>query len=135
MKKFRELRVWQTAKSLSISIYKATSDWPDSEKFGLISQVRRAAVSVAANIAEGSARGSGLDHARFVKIALGSVAEVITYLEIASELDYGSASERAELMRLYEELAPQLVNLANRLSAKHVREEVSGYSSDGELSE
>jgi four helix bundle protein len=71
---------------LAADIYTLTKQLPDSERFGLISQMRRAAVSVPSNIAEGAARGSSLEFARFLMISRGSVAELETQLELAERL-------------------------------------------------
>ena len=80
---FERLEVWQKAMSLAGTIYEFTKAFPKSEMFGLTTQLRRAAVSVAANIAEGSSRTTGKDQARFFEIAFGSLNEVTTMLHIA----------------------------------------------------
>lgn len=85
---YKELIVWQKAFRLSIDIYRATESFPQGEKFGLQSQIRRAAVSIPSNIAEGSKRGTDKDYASFLRIAHGSAAEVETQLLIAKELGY-----------------------------------------------
>jgi four helix bundle protein len=94
VKSFRELQVWQKAMNLAVAIYTMTDDFPNSEKFGLTSQIRRAAVSIPSNIAEGRAIGGGrfLHHLR---IALGSGAELQTQIELAVRRSYISA-ERAQ---------------------------------------
>ena len=73
---FSELRVWKTAHALVLEVYRLTADFPAGEKFGVTSQLRRAAISVPANIAEGSKRRIGADYARFLNVAEGSAAEV-----------------------------------------------------------
>jgi four helix bundle protein len=75
---FEKLEVWQEAIDFADSVYSVTRTFPDDEKFGLTSQMRRAAVSISSNIAEGSSRSSRPDFARFVEIATGSVFEVIS---------------------------------------------------------
>lgn len=85
---YQELFVWKKAITFSISIYGITKKFPDDEKFGLISQMRRAAVSIPSNIAEGSKRGTVKDYAAFLRIAHGSGAELETQLIIGKELDY-----------------------------------------------
>ncbi|MEJ7746020.1 MAG: four helix bundle protein [Luteimonas sp.] len=82
------LDVWQDAMSLVEAIYRLTSAFPDSERFGLVSQMRRAAVSVPSNIAEGAARRSTLEYLRFLSIARGSLAELDTQISIASRLGF-----------------------------------------------
>ena len=86
MKKHERLLAWQRARELVLAIYEASGRWPDSERFGLTSQVRRAAVSVAANIAEGSAKQVPPAFRRFLDIALGSLAEISCLLTLAHDL-------------------------------------------------
>lgn len=84
----RDLRVWQMAVDQAETIYRLSAEWPSHERFGLVSQVRRAAVSVAANVAEGAGRRSTGEYIQFVGIARGSLAEVETLLVIAARLGY-----------------------------------------------
>ncbi|HEX6193720.1 MAG TPA: four helix bundle protein [Chitinophagaceae bacterium] len=85
---FERLEVWQLARELTRLLYKTTSKFPPDERFGLISQIRRAAVSVAANIAEGSSRMSPKDQARFTVFSFSSLIEVFNHLTIAKDLEY-----------------------------------------------
>ncbi len=85
---YSRLKVWQSAVSLSVDIYNLTHNFPDSEKFGITNQLRRASVSVASNIAEGSKRGTKKDFSAFLRIALGSLAELDTQLFIAYKIKY-----------------------------------------------
>ena len=82
-----KLTVWRKAKDFAIFIYKSTENLPHSEKYGLVSQLRRAAVSVASNLAEGSARTSPRDQAHFTQIAYSSLMETLCQLQIAHELE------------------------------------------------
>ena len=84
----RNLEAWKKAIELVIDIYAKTKLYPDEERFGLTSQIRRAAVSIPSNIAEGAARTSDKDMLRFIDIALGSLAELDTQLVIADRLNY-----------------------------------------------
>ena len=84
---YERLRVWQKAVEFAKLVYQITKAFPRDEVFGLTSQLRRASVSVAANIAEGSSRSSGRDRARFVEIAYGSLCEIATMLHIAASQD------------------------------------------------
>ena len=84
----RDLKVWQIALDMTETLYRTTADWPKSEQYGLVSQVRRAAVSVPANIAEGAGRRSPGEFMHFVGIARGSLAELETLLIIARRLGY-----------------------------------------------
>jgi four helix bundle protein len=99
MKNYKELIIWKKGIELVKSLYVLSKGLPPEEKFGMISQVTRAAVSIPANIAEGSSRNSEKDYARFIQIALGSAFEVQTYLVIAKEL-YWSSKEKIETVEL-----------------------------------
>src|SRR4051812_20426537 len=88
----RDLKVWQLGMDITEQIYQLTNAFPDIERFGLISQLRRAAVSVPANIAEGNARASTKEYLRFLSIAVGSLAEVETFLDLALRLRYGESA-------------------------------------------
>ena len=83
MFRFEKLTVWQKAIEFADGVYAATASFPADERFGLTSQMRRAAVSISSNIAEGSSRSSNADFARFVEIAYGSTMEVVSQLHIA----------------------------------------------------
>jgi four helix bundle protein len=85
---FRNLQVWQKAHQFTLGIYRATKRFPDDERFGLTSQMRRAASSIGANLAEGCARGGDVDFARFVQIAVGSASEMECHLLLARDLGY-----------------------------------------------
>jgi four helix bundle protein len=86
------LDVWQDAMALVESIYRLTADFPDHERFGLVSQMRRAAVSIPSNIAEGAARRSTAEYLRFLSIARGSLAELDTQINIALRLGFALPS-------------------------------------------
>ncbi len=83
---FEKLEVWWEAQALAERVYQATRAFPGDERFGLTTQVRRAAVSISSNIAEGSSRASRLDFARFIEIAAGSVFELVSQLSLATRL-------------------------------------------------
>jgi four helix bundle protein len=87
---YEKLRVWHSAKELAKMTYSITGSFPPSERFGLTSQINRAAVSVMSNIAEGSSRGSRKDQAHFSEIAYGSLLELACQLQLAHELRYFS---------------------------------------------
>ncbi len=88
IRSFRDLRVWQAAQHLCVDIYKATSNFPTNEQFGLTSQVRRAAVSIPSNIAEGFGRRGAKEKSQFYHHSLGSLFEIDTQLELASRLGF-----------------------------------------------
>ena len=88
MKSHNDLKVYQVAMDLITEIYKITNNFPESEKFGLTSQIRRSAISIPSNIAEGAARESKKEFKRFLYISLGSAAELETQLEISKRLTF-----------------------------------------------
>jgi four helix bundle protein len=97
-KKFQELIVWQKAHRFVLEVYKYTDSFPKSEMYGLTSQFRRAAVSIAANIAEGYKKKGKADKARFLNIAQGSLEECQYYLILASDLGFGSVINMQSLL-------------------------------------
>ena len=97
---FRDLKCWQKGVDLAISVYSATRDFPRDEVFGLSSQLRRAAVSIASNIAEGKGRLSNKDSLRFFGNARGSLFEVETQIDIAEKLHYLAATDAERLRRI-----------------------------------
>ncbi|MGB0134783.1 four helix bundle protein [Dokdonella sp.] len=88
----QRLEVWRDAMSLVEAAYRFSQDFPDTERFGLTLQIRRAAVSVSSNIAEGAARRSTLDYLRFLSIARGSLSELDTQLQISTRLGFAEMS-------------------------------------------
>jgi four helix bundle protein len=88
MRDFRELKVWGKAHDLTIGVYNATRGFPSEERFGLISQLRRASSSIGANIAEGCGREGDAELARFLQIARGSASEVEYHLLLARDLGF-----------------------------------------------
>ena len=107
---FEKLEVWVEAKDFAKQIYSLTSKFPDTEKFGLTSQLRRASISIASNIAEGSARNSFKDKAHFSTLAFSSAVEVLNQLIISFELNFISEIE-------YQETRNQLESVTNKLNA------------------
>lgn len=88
MQDFRNLEVWKKAHELTLATYRITKTFPDDERFGLTSQLRRSAASIGANLAEGCGRGSDADFGRFVQNAMGSASEVEYHFLLAKDLDY-----------------------------------------------
>ncbi len=88
MQDFHNIKVWEKAHQLVLDVYKATANFPASELYGLTSQVRRAAASIPANIAEGAGRGSDAEFKRFLQIAMGSASELEYHLLLARDLGY-----------------------------------------------
>lgn len=115
MNRFKNLEIWKRAVSLATKIYKSTSDFPDEEKYGLVSQLRRCSVSISSNIAEGAGRNTDKDFKRFLSIAYGSSYELETQLIIATNLELLSKSEGDELCTEVEELQKMLYVFSERL--------------------
>ena len=112
---FRELIAWQKGMDFVVRIYAYTGGLPDSEKYGLVQQLRRAAVSIPSNLAEGYGRTTQVEFARFIDISLGSRREIQTQLEICERLGYSTAIEERKLA---EEMAKILYALAKSVRAK-----------------
>ncbi len=112
VKSYKELETWQLAMKLVAEVYRVTKDFPKEEIYGLTNQVRRAAVSVPSNIAEGQGRNSTKEFLHYLSIARGSLFEVETQLEIARQLFY----IRSEDAALIEQLIASVGRLINGLS-------------------
>jgi four helix bundle protein len=124
IKSYRDLEVWQRSKDLALEFYRVTRSFPGDEKFGLTSQIRRASVSVAANIAEGQARVHTGDFVRHLSMARGSLAEVETLLEIATGLDYLQREKVKQLWNELQTVGRMLTALIQSLEA-HSRKKLS----------
>lgn len=114
MKEHKKLIAWQKSKELSILIYKRTNTFPESEKFGLTNQIRRAASSIPMNIAEGYGRSSDKELIRYLYISKGSAYEVDTQLELSKELGFLSEKDFVELTSLNDEIIKMLSSLIYR---------------------
>ncbi|MBZ0300425.1 MAG: four helix bundle protein [Anaerolineae bacterium] len=110
MQDYRHLKVWQRSHQLVLGVYRLTGEFPTDERYGLTSQIRRSAMSIPSNIAEGSARGSDSDFARFMHIAMGSAAELDYQLLLAHDLQLLEPS-------VYQELAGELTEVRRMLTA------------------
>ena len=115
MRDFAQLEVWRKAKDLVIDVYRETARFPVAEQYGLCSQLRRATVSITANIAEGSGRSSEQDFARFLEMALGSAAETRSHLLLAEELGYLKPEIRENLFGKVIEVGRMLSGLIEAL--------------------
>lgn len=109
MKDFRTLKVWEKAHRLTLRIYKVTKAFPKNERYGLVSQIRRASVSIPANIAEGCGRDGDAEFARFLQIAMGSASELEYHLLLSRDLSYIQTSD-------YETLDDQVVEIKRMLT-------------------
>ena len=112
---FEKLDVWQKAIDFADFIYSATRDFPLEERFGLTNQMRRAAVSIPSNIAEGSSRMSQTDFARFIELGTGSVFEVVSQAFIANRQDFLRQESFRSLYKDAEELSRMLSGLRKSL--------------------
>lgn len=118
VRSYRDLKVWQRAMDWAVEVYDLTGAWPREEQFGLTSQVRRCAVSVAANVAEGASRPSTADFLRFLGIARGSLAEAETQLLLAQRLGYTTADRTGSLLAQADEISRMLAGLIASLKAR-----------------
>jgi four helix bundle protein len=106
---FKKLKVWQKAHALALEVYTCTASFPDHERYGLTAQLRRAAGSVAANIAEGCGRRTDNELARYVRISLGSATELEYHLLLATDIGFLPP-------KLYDSLCPSVLEVQNMLA-------------------
>jgi four helix bundle protein len=116
---FRDLVVWQRAIQLTVDIYQLTAKFPDAERFGLTSQMRRAAVSIASNISEGYGRSTKGEYVQFVGHARGSCSELETQIVIAKALGFGSPSNLDSAESLCKDVGRLLGALMKSLRPNH----------------
>ena len=117
VKSFRDLEVWRLCLDLAESVYRCTTAFPKNEVFGLVSQMRRAAVSIPSNVAEGQARTSSKEFLHFISVALGSLAELETQFELAVRLNYAQ-SEMCEATVQAEKLGKMLHGLQRSIRSR-----------------
>jgi len=115
MQRFTDLKVWQRSHALTLDLYRTTATFPDAERFGLTSQIRRAATSVPANIAEGSKRTTRKDYARFLNVAEGSAAELEYLMILAKDLGLIAANRSDALCAEIQEIARMLFGLRKKV--------------------
>jgi four helix bundle protein len=118
---FRELQVWQRAMELTVAIYRLTRGFPREEQYGLTAQIRRSAVSIPSNIAEGQGRLSSGEFRQFLAIARGSNCEVQTQLEIARALRFGESILIDEAEALSNEVRKMLFGIMQSLKSQEGR--------------
>ena len=109
--RYKRLVVWQRAMALVVRVYKATESFPKHEQYGLISQMRRSAVSIPSNIAEGHGRNSDKELVRFLDIAKGSIYELDTQIEISRQLNYLKIQEAICISNMLDETSRMLSGL------------------------
>jgi four helix bundle protein len=115
MKNYKELDVWQKSIDLVMELYKITESFPAEERYGLISQIQRAGVSIPSNIAEGWGRGSTKEYVQYLRISRGSLAELETHLIIAQKLNYISEKNIMDLQNKITIIGKMLNNLMKSL--------------------
>lgn len=112
---YRDLDIWSKEIEIVKDVYKSTEKFPKQETYGLISQMRRAAVSIPSNIAEGFRRNRNKEYKQFLYISLGSCAELETQITIAKELEYIQKNEEATLLEKLDHLCRMISNLIKKL--------------------
>jgi four helix bundle protein len=110
---FEKLTVWQESRKLVVHLYKITQQFPSEEKYGLVSQIRRSAVSVCANITEGTTRLSAKEQAHFTTVAFSSLMELFNHIIIANDLGYLTTEELVLIRKGIRNLSVKLSNLKN----------------------
>jgi|SRR5581483_1270370 len=115
LKSYKDLMVWQKSMELNKLVYKHTTNFPKEEMFGLTSQMRRAAISISANIAEGQARNSTGEFLQFLGIAKGSLAELETLIMLSHELKFMNKENSVILLDMAEEISKMLHGLQKKL--------------------
>jgi four helix bundle protein len=116
MHNFKELKIWQKSRNLAKEVYTLTKNYPEEERFGLLSQIRRAAVSIPSNIAEGSGRNSIRDFRRFLNIALSSAFELETQIILSFDLNYVAEKDYMEFSEKIQEIQKMIYGFRKTLS-------------------
>jgi len=133
MKSFRDLTVWEKAHRLTLAVYSATAGFPREEQYGLTSQVRRAASSVAANIAEGCGRNGDNELRRFLEIAMGSASELEYHLLLAKDLQMLDEAKYRELNEQTCEVKRMLAAFVLKLRGRAISDQQSAVSQKADL--
>ncbi len=115
IKNFRDLDVWKLGKKIVLEVYRVTKEFPKEELYGLVGQMRRAALSTPTNVAEGFNRVHNREYRQFLFVALGSCAELETQVEVAFEIGYLSQADRDQLLGDLDHESRMLRNLIKRL--------------------
>ena len=119
LKNFKELNVWEKAYQLCLDLYKATAEFPNEEKYGLSSQMRRSAISIPSNIAEGYGRKTIPDYVRCLYIAYGSTCELETQTLLSGDLNYLNEADQSSLLEKIKEVERMLMALIKSLENKN----------------
>ena len=121
MKSHKDLDVWRLAVDLACEVYKTTGTFPKEEQYGMVNQMRRAATSIASNIAEGAARQSSKEFVQFLHIALGSTSELDTQLEIATRVNLANPGELQKLQESAARVNQMLRGLVKSVRGKALK--------------
>lgn len=116
MNNYKELIIWQKSMDLVVKIYKTTASFPNEEKYGLVNQMQRCAVSIPSNIAEGAGRNSDKEFRNFLGIANGSINELSTQLELSVRIGYIKESDISEILSLISEIQKMTITLIKKFS-------------------
>jgi len=115
IRNFRDLELWKLGKEIVLNVHRATGDFPKEEMYGLVSQMRRAAISIPSNVAEGFNRKHNPEYRQLLYVALGSCAELETQIEVAHDLKFLSADDRDSMLEKLDHESRMLRNLIKRL--------------------
>lgn len=132
MHNYKNLHIWQEGITLARRIYEVTSHFPANEKFGIVSQMTRAAVSIPSNIAEGAGRNSNKDFVHFLSIAIGSIFELHTQITICEQIGYITAEEAKELDEQTFTLQQQIYSYRQRIEGSAPRQGEASPTSGGQ---
>jgi len=116
LKSFKDLRAWKQAYELTLVVYRITKKFPQDELYGLVSQMRRASVSIVSNIAEGYSRKGKLEYIQFLSVAYGSLSELETQILLCKDLKYITEEESSSLMQLKDVTGGMLYRLIQKLN-------------------
>lgn len=116
MNNYKELIIWQKSMDLVVKVYKTTASFPNEEKYGLVNQMQRCAVSIPSNIAEGAGRNSDKEFRNFLGIANGSINELSTQLELSVRIGYIKESGKSEILSLISEIQKITITLIKKFS-------------------
>ena len=119
IKSYRDLKVWQKSILLVKGVYQLTGYFPKEELYGIVNQMKKSAVSIPSNIAEGYGRNSRNDYIRFLRIAVGSLYELQTQLEISKELGFATEENLKDILATGIEIEKMLVVLIRKLEIRH----------------
>src|SRR3990170_4644189 len=122
MKDFRDLKIWQKGHQLALLVYAATKAFPKEEAYGLTSQMRRASISIPANIAEGCGRGGDAELNRFLRIAMGSASELEYHFILAKDLELLGGSTHEQVSAAIEEMKKMLAAFIGRINHGQIAE-------------